>query len=94
MSSVEFNEEVVGNHLQRPQKRSGTANFLLRHGLAPNEMSANVILLIAAMVFIGLSVFIYNYTNNKINVISLEEKYQNIDQSIYAQNTEISPTLQ
>lgn len=90
MSSVEFEEDFKNTVSERiitrdPQKKSFTT-VLISHGIAPNEVSANTILIMLACIFFMLAGFVFFYTQKNINANKNKiDAYQNIDQTQLSQ---------
>jgi hypothetical protein len=64
--SIEFSEDMSSQQFTggvSTSGRSGSAmvDFLIGHGIVKDEKSANVILIVCSLIFIGISIYLFKY---------------------------------
>ncbi|MEN9921469.1 MAG: hypothetical protein RLZZ517_447 [Candidatus Parcubacteria bacterium] len=63
--SIEFSEDVSSQQFTNVSTgaRSGSAmvDFLINHGVVKDEKTANAVLVVGALIFIGISIYLFKY---------------------------------
>ncbi len=86
MNQVEFSEgdelRAISTKLSgRPPRRLTLTQYIVRAGFAPNEVSANVIIIILAVILLSIALFILFYTRRQLkSTVNFAQQYGLIQQ--------------
>ena len=67
MENIKFDEENYNKNIYRnsgSQEAKGFAGFLIKNGLAKSAKSANIISIVVALCFFGISIYVFAYGFN------------------------------
>ncbi len=77
MSTVQFEDSNYQAKNYSNNSNRGMANWLIQKGWVKNEAAAEIFLLVVAIIFLGVSIFLYTSSNNTpepyIDDVTLEE---------------------
>ncbi len=64
MSNIQFEDSNYRAPNYSSSSGRGMANWLIQKGLVKNEAAAEIFLLVVALIFLGISIFLYTSSNN------------------------------
>lgn len=68
MEGVQFEDNNIDTYMKKHiTRKPSIATFLVSKGIASNEAQANVMLLVVAVIFLGLSAFLFTSSTKQAN---------------------------